>query len=76
MKTLGELESTEQTHGLFLRCVGERRGSANVIASASVFHLFPPQTVPFPPWSPLTELSNSGGQTSEASSEALPGGHR
>lgn len=30
MKTLGELESTEQTHGLFLRCLGEKMGFGRV----------------------------------------------
>lgn len=40
MKTLGKLESTEQTRSLFLRCgVGGGKGcSADMIAYASVSH--------------------------------------
>lgn len=54
MKTLGELESPEQTRSLFLRCgAGGGKGcSADMIAYASVYHLVQPQTAPFSPGAP------------------------
>ena len=81
MKTLGELESPEQTRSLFLRCGAG--GGKGVFSRHDcirfIFSLSSTTDCPIFPWSPLTEISSfgggGGGQTSEASGEALPGGH-
>lgn len=60
MKTLGKLESTEQTQGLFLRCLGGKMGFSRVDCICFGFSLISATDRPIFPWSPLTEVSSAG----------------
>lgn len=53
MKTLGELESTEQTHGLFLRCVGGKEGFGKRDCICFSFSLISTTDCPISPLEPL-----------------------
>lgn len=59
MKTVGKLESTEQTQGLFLRCLGEKMGFSRVDCICFGFSLISTTDRPIFPWSPLTEVSSA-----------------
>lgn len=59
MKTLGKLESTEQMHGLFLRCGGGgKKGFGRHDCICFSFSLISTTDCPIFPWSPLTEVSS------------------